>query len=51
MAEGLIKFTAFRREFSTSAETVGEPVKVAMISKSEGFALFVPTNSENVNSK
>ena len=37
MAESLVKLTAFKRKVSLEAETVREPIDVAVISKGDGF--------------
>lgn len=37
MAETLINLTSFKRKYSLQAETVGGPIDVAVISKSDGF--------------
>ena len=37
MAETLVNLTSFKRRVSMSAETVGGPVDVAVISKGDGF--------------
>lgn len=37
MAENLVNITSFKRKFTTDSETVGGPIDVAVISKSEGF--------------
>lgn len=37
MAENLVNITSFKRKFTTDTETVGGPIDVAVISKSEGF--------------
>ena len=37
MAEALVNLTSFKRRFSPSAETVGGPIDVAVISKGDGF--------------
>lgn len=37
MAENLVNITSFKRKFTTDTETVGGPIDVAVVSKSEGF--------------
>lgn len=37
MAESLVNLTAFKRKISDDSETVGGPIDVAVISKSDGF--------------
>jgi len=37
MAESLVSLTSFKRKVSMEAETVGEPIDVAVISKGDGF--------------
>lgn len=37
MAENLVNITSFKRKFTTDTETVGGPIDVAVISKSDGF--------------
>lgn len=37
MAETLVNITSFKRKFTFDAETVGGPIDVAVISKSDGF--------------
>jgi hypothetical protein len=37
MAEMLVKLTAFRQRVSSDGQSVGEPIDVAVISKSDGF--------------
>ena len=37
MAETLVNLTSFKRKITMDAETVGGPIDVAVISKSEGF--------------
>ncbi|WP_195238407.1 hypothetical protein [Romboutsia sp. 1001285H_161024_C4] len=37
MAETLVNITSFKRKFTFDAETVGGPIDVAIISKSDGF--------------
>ncbi|MBI4965337.1 MAG: hypothetical protein HY913_18820 [Desulfomonile tiedjei] len=37
MAESLVSLTSFKRKMSMEAETVGEPIDVAVISKGDGF--------------
>lgn len=37
MAENLVNITSFKRKFTTDTETVGGPIDVAIISKSDGF--------------
>lgn len=37
MAEALVNLTSFKRRVSTSKETVGGPIDVAVISKGDGF--------------
>ena len=37
MAENLVNITSFKRKFTTDTETVGGPIDVAVISKTEGF--------------
>ncbi len=37
MAENLVNITSFKRKFTIESETVGGPIDVAIISRSEGF--------------
>src|SRR5262249_6201751 len=37
MAESLVNLTSFKRRITPDAETVGGPIDVAVISKSDGF--------------
>lgn len=37
MAEALVNLTSFKRRVSSSLETVGGPVDVAVITKGDGF--------------
>ena len=37
MAEALVNLTSFKRKVSMQTETVGGPIDVAVISKSDGF--------------
>ena len=37
MAQSLVSLTSFKRKMSMEAETVGEPIDVAVISKGDGF--------------
>jgi hypothetical protein len=37
MAEALVSLTSFKRKYSFSAETVGGPIDVAVLSKGDGF--------------
>ncbi|HZD44369.1 MAG TPA: hypothetical protein VE134_09970, partial [Methanomicrobiales archaeon] len=40
LAESLVNLTSLRRRVSLTAETVGGPVDVALISKEEGFVWY-----------
>jgi len=37
MAESLVRLTSFKRKVTMQAETVAEPIDVAVISKGDGF--------------
>lgn len=40
MAEALVQLTSFKRKVTAAVESVGGPIDVAVISKSDGFVWF-----------